>query len=147
MLNLSKEAKFSRLKNAVAAGQTAVNSDGLDMAGFEGAQFIVCVGTVDATGTVTAKLQEDDDSEFGTAADLEGTSIAATAADDNGLLLIDLLRPGKRYARVVIARGTADSVIDAILAVRYMPRTKPVAQDDDSVIGSETHYSPAAGTA
>ena len=45
-----------------------------------------------------------------------------------------------------MTRGTADAVIDGVIAIQYGARVLPAAQDA-TVAGIETHVSPAEDTA
>lgn len=146
MLNLARNVKITRVLNAVAAGQTAQTGSVIDMANFEGVIFLAAFGTLD-TGAVTGlKAQQGLQSNLSDAADLAGTALAITDAADNKLLVLDVFRPAERYVRPVVTRGTADAVIDGVIAIQYGPRVLPVTQDA-TVAGIETHVSPAEGTA
>jgi hypothetical protein len=57
-----------------------------------------------------------------------------------------VFRPAERYVRAVVTRGTADAVIDGVIAIQYGARVLPATQDA-TVAGIETHVSPAEGTA
>lgn len=130
-----REMRFTRVSDGAAAGQTAVNSASVDMQGYSGLTFVVELGTVDATGTGTAVIaQSDDDSTF---TDLENPiTVAWTAADDEGLLLLTVVNPTHRYYRCELARATADSTIDSILAIQHDPIAKPTTQSADVIDSS-----------
>jgi hypothetical protein len=80
------------------------------------------------------------------AADLAGAALAIADTADNKLLVLDVFRPAERYVRAVVTRGTADAVIDGVIAIQYGARVLPASQDA-TVAGIETHVSPAEGTA
>jgi len=80
-MNLTKNVKWTRVQNAVAAGTATTNTSSIDMQGYESATFMISIGAVVSSGTVTAHIAtSSDDSTFN---DVEGTSIAWTDADDN----------------------------------------------------------------
>lgn len=147
MHNLLRNAKFVTLKNYQSAATGTVTSDVLDTAGYDSVLFLTKLGTLTANTVVTAKLQQGAESDMSDAADLLGTSIAPDDDDDNKLVIHDINRPQERYLRVVVARGTANAVIENITAVLYNTRTGPVSQSTSYVADSEFHLSPAEGTA
>jgi len=79
-------------------------------------------------------------------ANLAGTAVSIADTEDNELLVLDIYRPAERYVRAVVTRGTADAVIDGVIAIQYGGRVLPASQDA-TVAGIETHVSPAEGTA
>ena len=146
MMNLAQNVKITRALNAVAAGQTAQNGAVIDMANFEGIVFIAALRTL-ASGAVTGiKAQQGNQANLSDAADLAGTAVSIADTEDNELLVLDIYRPAERYVRAVVTRGTADAVIDGVIAIQYGPRVLPATQDA-TVAGIETHVSPAEGTA
>ena len=60
--------------------------------------------------------------------------------------MTDLFRPQKRYVRAVVTRGTANAVIDGVIALQYSPRVEPVT-NDTTVKSTKLLVSPDAGTA
>jgi hypothetical protein len=46
-----------------------------------------------------------------------------------------------------VDRGTANAVIDGIIAIQYNANVEPVTHDSTTVVGSEFHHAPAEGTA
>ena len=144
-MNLSTAGKFTRVSNAVAAGTATTNSDSVDMQGFDSVTFCVAIGAIDSTGTVTVKAQQStDDSTF---ADLEGSAIAYTDADDNKLAVLEITTPVDRYVRCVVATATANGTIDGVFAIQTGADKEPVTHDSSTVVGSEQHLAPAEGTA
>lgn len=127
-----------------AAGTSAINGEIIDMQGFEFISFIVQFGPIVGGAVTSIKVQRDTDAAMGTAADVAGT--AQTVADDfdNKVKTIDWLRPGERYVRLVVSRGTQAATCAAI-ALLYGASAKPVTQPTD-VVG-EVHKDKAEGTA
>lgn len=133
----SKSLSVLRVADSAAAAQTDVTSDGVDMVGYSGCEFVCAIGDIAATGSVSMTVQQsDDDGVADTYGDLEG---ATAAADDTGsdlLLRVAVAFPRKRYLRAVVTRATANSVVDGILAVRYNPVREPV--DEDASVADAT---------
>lgn len=146
-MNLTKNVKVTRVMSAVAAGTTDQNSSEVDMKGFEGVMFIAAFGTIDPTAVTSVKAQQDTVTGMAGAADLEGSSISVAADDDDLVVVLDIYRPQERFVRCVIDRGTANAVIDGVIAIQYGPRKKPTTHDATTVVGTEVHASPDEGTA
>ena len=145
MENLSSVAKVTRVNNAAAAGTTDVESSSVDMTGYDAVQFVVAFGAITATAVTNVHLEtSSDDSTFN---DLEGTAITVADDDDNQLVVLDLTRPRERYIRCVVDRGTANAVVDGIVALQYQAKAAPVTHDSTTVVDAEHHLSPAEGTA
>lgn len=141
----ANEIKVTRVMNAVAAGTSDQNSSSVDMSGFENVTFIAAFGTIDSTAVTSIKVQQSsDDSSF---ADLAGTSISVADDDDNQVAVVSVVKPRERYVRCVVDRGTANAVIDGVVALQTGALTLPVTQPTSSVVSSEVHVSPAEGTA
>lgn len=127
MSDLLTDQLVTRVSNAVAAGTTAVNCTSIDMAGFDSVTFIAAMGTLTATQVTGMKLQEsDDNSSFSDVT--SGATAAMADADSNKILVASYKRPAKRYVRAVLTRGTANAVIDAVFALQYRARSRPVTQ-------------------
>lgn len=146
-VNLGKNVKITRVSNAVAAGTTDVNCSTLDMQGWEGVMFIAGFGAITATAVTSIKAQQGAESDLSDAADLEGTGVSVADDDDNQLAWLDIYRPTERYVRAVVDRGTANAVIDFVIAIQYGAKKAPVTHDATTVSGGEVHVSPAEGTA
>lgn len=120
---LSDDVKLTLVQAALADGQTDPDSTALDMAGFDGVMFVGFVGTVTATGTLTlAAYDSDNNSDFSA---LTGASAAASDADSDKLLVVDVVNPRGRYVRTKLTRGTANSVYGGTLAIQYKAHAKP----------------------
>ena len=149
-----EDHKLTRVSNAVAAGITDINCTGLDMmdaanqARYEGVLFVCALGTLTATQVTKLKVQQsDDDGGSDAYDDLEGSATAAAAdGDSNKLLVCDVHRPTKRYVRAVVDRGTANAVVDGVVAVQYHGSRPPSVQSS-TVSQSKRVVSPAEGTA
>lgn len=128
---------------AAIAAATDVTSSAVDMANVESVTFVGVFGTGAANNTL--KLQQSTDLA-GTYTDLAGTSVALGGASDE-VVAVEVRNPTKQYVRAVAVRGTS-STLDALLAITTGFRSS--TQATNSVVGtiaSETHASPAEGTA
>ena len=141
-MNLSKNVALIKVKALSASAGTAINSDSVDMQGWEGVMFFGRIATVDAVNFANA-AQSSDDGSADAFADLAGTKV--TPGDDADSFLIDVYRPLERYVRCEVDRGGANTIVGDIYAIQYGPKVKPTTHG--STIDAETHISPAEGTA
>lgn len=129
----------------VAAGTTSTTSSSVDMLGYGAARFIALFGTLTASHVTNIKLQgSSDNTNF---ADLTGSATTSLADADSGkILIIDIFKPVQRYLRVSVQRGTANAVINGVLAEQLRASFGAIAADTN--VGSQKVLNaPAAGTA
>jgi len=146
MRNLSSDLKITKVKDASAAGVTAVNSDAVDMAGYESVLFLVNAGAITATGVQSINAAESD-TVGGTYTDLAGSKVVVADDDDNQAFWVEVKRPLQRFVRLEIARATANSDFGPIWAFQYGPSVKPQVNNVTDLITGELWVSPAEGTA
>jgi len=146
--SLLSNAVVDRIKVSQAAGTGAVTSDPVDMAGYEGALFLVELGAIVSGGTNTCKVQQSsDDGSADAYGDLEGTSLVNSGDEAaEKVQAIEVINPGKRYLKLIATRAAQNVEIDSILVIKFGSRKLPVTQPAN-VDGSEQHVGPAEGTA
>jgi len=130
-MQLITDVKVVRVMNDVAAGTSNQNSTHIDTQDQEGVTFIAMLGALTATQVTGMKIQGGalaDDSDM---ADLSPALAVGPMADgdSNKMLMIDVRKIQHRYVRAVVTRGTANAVIDGVVALVYGPRRMPVAID------------------
>lgn len=132
--------KRTRVVNATAAGVTAINGSAIDMQDFDSVVFECAMGALTATQVTGLKAQgSNDNGGSDPYADITGAATAAAAdADSNKLLILEVNRPQKRYIRCVVTRGTANAVIDGVIAVQSGAKKAPVTHDATTVSQSKT---------
>ncbi len=150
-MNFSKSVKTLRLKVdgtnwTGSAGTSDLTSEYVDTQGYEGARFICGFGTITSSAVTNTKVQQCD-SSGGSYADLEGTAQTVADDDDNQMVITEIVKPQERYLKHVIDRGTANAVVDFLIVELFGPVKEPVSSDTTTVVGTETHISPAEGTA
>lgn len=124
----------------VATGTSTITAASLDMAGWDGAIFIVRLGSP-ATNNNLRITQCD--TTGGTFADLAGTLVGNHASDNP--LIVDVFRPREQFLRYVVTRGTT-TTIDIVTIIQYGRRgMRPVTQPSGTQI--EYYVNPAEGTA
>jgi hypothetical protein len=133
MANRINYTKFSRPIAATAAGTTAINGAGIDMADYEGVVFTCSMGTLTASQVTSLKAQGSlDNGGSDPYADITGAATAAAADGDSGrVLVLEVIRPAKRWIRCVVNRGTANAVIDGVVAEMYGAKKVPATQSAD----------------
>lgn len=126
-----------------AGDNETLNGTGVDMLGYENVCFILVAGTSEAANC-TLKAQQDSASNFGTAADLAGTSqTVAAAADADDIGILDIHHPKERYVRAVITVPNVTTPVPVCcIAIRYNAKNKPTSGNS-----GEFHATPAEGTA
>jgi hypothetical protein len=129
-MNISKITKQVHVLNAVAAGTSNQTGTHVDMQGFDGVMFLADIGTLTATQVTSMKAQGGNASNDSDQADISGAATAAMAdGDSNKMLILDVFRPQQRYVRPVVLRGTANAVINCVIAILYQADKMPVPAD------------------
>jgi hypothetical protein len=125
--------KFSRPVNATAAGTTAINGTGTDMQDFEGVVFTASMGALTAGQVTSLKAQgSNDNGGSDPYADITGAATGNAAdGDSNRVLVLEVIRPQKRWIRCVVNRATQNAVIDGVVAEQYGAKKQPAAQSAD----------------
>jgi hypothetical protein len=134
--SILKSGMFDKVLVATVAGTAdTLAGDIVDLAGYDSVCFVAILGDVTNTAVVTLKAFAGDASALGDGAYKTATATVTateTTADDK-LLILDVIRPGKRYVRADLVRATANVVVDGIIAYRYNARTIPTTQNTDVV--------------
>ena len=123
----------------VATGTTTIDGAALDMAGYEGALFIVRLGSPATNNNLRVRQC---DTSGGTYADLQGTLVGNHATDNP--LVVDVFRPREQFLKYQVTRGTT-STIDIVTIVQYGSSSRPVSQPSGTQI--ESWNEPPEGTA
>lgn len=137
MINsLLKESKIDKVLVSTAAGTgDTLNGDILDLQNCDSVIGIVALGDVANTAVATLKAYTGDAANLSDGAYEAVTATVtadATSADDK-LLILDVIRPGKRYCRFDLVRATANIEVDGIVGIRYNYKAVPTTQGTDVV--------------
>ena len=131
-----KASKIDKVLIATAAGtDDSLSGDILDLQDCDSVTGIAILGDVTILSVVTLKAYTGDVATLtdGAYETVTATVTAdATSADDK-LLVLDVIKPGKRYCRFDVVRATANAVVDGVIGVRYNFRTIPTVQGSDVV--------------
>ncbi len=141
MLQFIKDAKVT-IEALKAADGEVLTGTGVDMAGYDSVAFIVGALQGEALD-FSVKAQQGAEADLSDAADLAGTATAfSTAADADGLTILEIHRPTERYVRAVVTVPNAVAATPTFcVAVRF--NAKHLPQENDG----ELHVSPAEGNA
>lgn len=122
-----------------AAAQTDVTTSVFDMQGYDGICYIAYLGDVTNTSVLTLTAKENTASSTSsptptaiTGGATDAFTASASSADDK-FLVVDIYRPLKRYQYAVLSRGTANAVVNGIIAIRYRSATKPITQSSTTI--------------
>ena len=134
---------------AGAAGATTITSSAIDMAGYDGCCFLVPLGTIVSGSVSSIKVQQsDDDAASDDYTDVLDSAITIADTDDDKLKYVDILRPGKRYLKLLVLRTVQNLTAGGILAIQYQKRMKPQAGITHGTgVAGESWTSKAEGTA
>lgn len=134
--SLLKAAKVDKLLVATGAGfGDTLNGDILDLQGCDSVLLIAILGDVSNTAVATLKAYCGEQAALGDGAykTVTATVTADATSADNKLLILDVIKPGKRYVRADLVRATANIVVDGIIGIRYNYATIPTTQPSDVV--------------
>jgi hypothetical protein len=134
--SLLKESKFDKVLVATSAGtDDTLNGDILDLQDCDSVIGIAILGDVTENSVVTLKAYTGNEAALGDGAyeSVTATVTATATSADNKLLVLDIVKPGKRYCRFDLVRATANAVVDGIVGIRYNYRSIPTTQPTDVV--------------
>lgn len=145
MNHLTDVTRTTRVLNAVAAGTSDQESAAVDMAGYDAVRFVALFGALTASQVTKLVIEHSDAGDSGFVPISGATTAALADGDGNKMLIVDVSRPTKRYVRAVVDRGTANAVIDGVIAEQYRPRTLPTSQPTSVKEAVAVNEAPSAG--
>jgi|LSQX01.1.fsa_nt_gb hypothetical protein len=122
-MNLSKNVKVVFVKAGQTAATSAVNSDAVDLSGYEGVMFFGTIATANAGNFL--QVEQSTAENFSTKSVLDGAKMAVGSNGD--VAFVDVYRPQEKlgkYLRASIVRG-ASTATGCIYAILYNGRVKP----------------------
>lgn len=136
MESILRETKIDKvLGNTVAGTSDTLTSEIVDLQGFDSVLLIATTGDVadTAVGTLRAFIGDAAALGDGVTKTATATFTATATSADNKIVVLDVIRPGKRYVRADFVRATANIPVESIIAIRYNARNIPVTQGTDVV--------------
>lgn len=137
MINsLLKNTLIKRCAGYAAASQDDVTGAEIDMGSpsegiFDSVCFVAQFCTVTTASALTLKAYAGDVAGLGSAAAYAVTTAAVVASGtdtNNNLLILDCVRPGKRYIRPDLVIADANAAVDGIIAILYNSRNAPTTE-------------------
>ena len=128
-----------------AAGTSAIQGAILDMSGFDKIAVMVTFGAIVSNAVTSFKVEQSDASDMSGSEDIAGSNQTVADTKDGKIFLSDMVRPTKRYIRLLVSRATQN----ATLVAHYIQGgadNKPVTQSSD-VAATEGFKDAAGGTA
>ena len=139
-MQLAPNTKLTLAKAAQSSAGTAVESDAIDMANFQGVTFHGTIATGDAGNF--AKVQQSEDGSTGWA-DLKGSR--QTIATNGEAFIVDVRNPEERHVRCVVIRAGTNTATGDIYATQYGAAKAPTT--DGTGVNRVAIVSPDEGTA
>lgn len=128
--HLNKAVNITRVGNSAVAATSDVETDILDMQGFDSVMFVAALGDVTSGSVLELEVQQNSANSSSGMAEIAttGQNTAGASDFDKKLLIGDVVRPKGRYVRAVLKRGTQNAVVDGIFAIQYGARDLPITQ-------------------
>ena len=128
VMNPGSNVKITKVKAYSSADTAAIESDVIDMLGYESVLFFCAVHTSDAGNFM--KAQQGAVASLSDANDLLGTKI--TPGIDAEVVVLEIHKPLKRYLRAHVTRG-ASTAVGEIYAMQFGGRKPP----EDNEVGAK----------
>lgn len=145
--SIVKDSKCTMCLTAVAAGSDAQYTSIIDTQNFESCTFLASFGTITSGAVTSVSIQQDDANATAGMTDLLGSGYTVADTNDDMGVIVEVIKPTKRYLRLKISRATQNAVINCVWAIQTGARLTATTHDSTTVIGSEQTFSPAEGTA
>lgn len=127
---LTNQVKTMVVEAAAVAGTSDLTTDTVDLQGFDSVRFIAHLGALTTTHATKLVLYAGDAADGSDkVAITSGETALAADGDSNHLLIADCVRPPHRYITAVLDRGTANAVLNGIIAELYNASSVPVTMD------------------
>lgn len=149
--NVLNGSKVIQHQAATVAGTTNITANNgiIDCSTAESVIFVLSVGTLTTSQTTTLKIQGGNAADGSDMADLAASHPGYFADADSGFCMaVEVVRPTFRYLQSVVVRGTANAVVNGVIAIVLNRGRSPIqAGDIDAKTAFQyTIISPAAGT-
>lgn len=131
-----EEEKVVVASGVTSTGTSTVTGDTIDCAGFDEVQIEALIETATDGSVITLKAYQGDQSGGGDAALITGATAAATASSlSKKMLIVDVIRPKKRYITPVLTRATQAATVSGII-VRLKKYKDGIVTQSTSVLAS-----------
>lgn len=125
--------QIDQVDGYVAAGVAPMESDILDMSGFDGVVFVAGLGTIIENGTIDVYVEQNTANSASGMARLATTAVhtvtAANALLTQSCIVVDVYRPQERYVRCVVDPSVSNAVLLGVVAIRYKGAKGAITQN------------------
>jgi hypothetical protein len=144
--SLNDDVKISVVMAHQDPGTSDINSSIIDMIGYDGVMFVAVFSVLSANQATGIAAQEGNLSDGSDADFLAGSGVGPLSdTDSNKGLLVNIVRPRKRYVRCVVRRENANAEVSVVIAIQHGPTVKPTVHDA-SIVAQKVLVSPSIGT-
>lgn len=125
-LNFLRDCKITRVEASAVAGTTTLTTDILNMQGYDSVCFIALLGDVTDTSVLALKVLGNATNDTVSPTEYAGNAAFTAGASnaDSKMLIVDVQKPRDQYVYATLARGTANAVLDGIIAIQYNSHEK-----------------------
>lgn len=147
-MNLTKNVEIIRATTARTKKASSMTSKVVDMSGYEGCCFVVCMSTLTLSSSKVKAyvgMSTISTGTFNYSVSYAQSSSGMAAGVNKRLLILDVYKPREQYLKCKVAGASSSGPIDVILALKYGPR-KPGSTgigDSTSIADSTLLISPA----
>ena len=138
MYPLSQVTVATRVKNAVAAGQTDQDGIVLDQADWDAIQGVATLGAVTDASQLELQLWGSPNADGSAAALVATTGVIGALGSSNKVIVLDVIRPQPRYLFFRVKRGGQNAALDSMLAIQYRCRDTKLDINQGATIQSVT---------
>jgi len=128
---ISKSFAYQAASTTDVGAATEIDMASPTEGSFDSVCFIAVLGTVLTTALVTLKAYAGNVSGLGSGAAYATTNATVTASGtdtNNNILVLDCVKPGKRYIRPDMVLDTANIELECIIAIRYNSKSIPTQE-------------------
>src|SRR5271154_4661116 len=128
-MQISENVKIVHCLGAYTAGTTSETGAEINMQGYDGVVFIADIGALTATQQTALEAQGSNTSGDEAAFNTPAVTPFMADADSNKVLVLDIFRPVTQFIKPTVIRGTADAVINCVIAILYNVDHAPITPD------------------
>lgn len=118
-MHLSEMVQARKVKDSIPSGMSPIDSDLVDMAGFEGCLFLVTPESIDVGGIQSLRVLQGAVDALADAVDVKEGYLDIPDHAGQQAFWIDINRPRERYLRLRIIRSLQNSAWGPIWALQY----------------------------
>lgn len=126
---ICENVKTYRVLDATAAGYTDLSGTIIDRSGFGTVRFVVLFGAISADPIIRVRCFESDASDMSGATLVGSSAQLEDASADNKLVILESVRPSKRYVQLRLQEVVGTAAVDGAIAELGGSRRVPTTDD------------------